>query len=358
MIFTSAHVIDVFAVHHDDEPSPRLVCEGWVHASLPVVRMSIDLGAARSVSIETFRLASPDVASYAGPEADAARFRLERRFDPTGLDLAASRLVVELEGGHGITVFLAGHLVVHRERPRADRELVMRFESLGDNCEFGLMQRAIGSERLGLLRYGGARDIGRLIEAIDNGFDGFATSGDLELSPFGVEWVARSRRYGFTFHTRIFVDRKSEAEARADEATKLSFMKEMLLEDLETGHKCFVHRCAEGDPEAGLWELHRAIRARGPSRLLWVTPPSAGEPAGTVQQLADGLYRGFHPALAPYGNAGGFDEDLWLTLLRNTETAMAGTETPDPPVESSAPLRDGWWRRLLAPRAARTRELA
>ena len=358
MIFNTTHVIDIFALHHDDQPSPRLVCQGWVHASRPVARMSIDIGSRRSLPIETFRLPSPDVAAYAGADADAARFRLECRFDPTGLDLAASRLVVEFEGGHGIAVALAEHLAVHRERPRIDRDLVMRFESLGDNCEFGLMQRAIGTERLGLLRYGGARNIERLVEAIDTGFDGFATSDDLELSPFGVEWVARSRRYGFTFHTRIFVDQKAEADARADEATKLSFMKEMLLEDLETGHKCFVRRCNEGDTEAGMWELHRAIRAKGPGRLLWVTPPPAGEAAGTVQKLADGLYRAFHASLAPYGHAGGFDEDLWLALLRKAETAMAGTGTPDPPAGSSAPLRDGWWRRLLAPRTARARELA
>lgn len=356
MIFHSAHVIDNFLIHQDEDALPTLICDGWVYASLPVTRMSIEIGA-RSVPIEAFRLESPDVASYAGPDAGAARFRLECRIEPAGLDLAASRFVVEFEGGYGLTVALAEKLVITRNRSPADRDLVMRFESLGDNCEFGLMQRGVGIERLGLLRYGGARNIDRLVDAIENGFEGFATPDDLDLSPFGAEWVATSRRYGFTFHTRTYVHEKSEAETRASEATKLAFMAQMLREDLETGHKCFVRRTDEGEPEAGMWALRRAIAAKGPGRLLWVTAPTAGQQSGTVQRLAQGLYRGHHGALAPYGDAGGFDEAVWLSLLRAAEAAMAGSDAPDSP-EPPTPLREGWWRRMLAPRAARPRELA
>jgi len=34
-----------------------------------------------------------------------------------------------------------------------DRDLVLQFESIGDNCELGLVQRRAGSEPLGLLRF-------------------------------------------------------------------------------------------------------------------------------------------------------------------------------------------------------------
>ena len=37
----------------------------------------------------------------------------------------------------------------------SDRELVVHFESLGDNCELGLVQRRAGVEPLGLLRFAG-----------------------------------------------------------------------------------------------------------------------------------------------------------------------------------------------------------
>ena len=37
-----------------------------------------------------------------------------------------------------------------------DRELVLHFESIGDNCELGLVQRRAGAEPLGLLRFAGA----------------------------------------------------------------------------------------------------------------------------------------------------------------------------------------------------------
>ena len=39
-----------------------------------------------------------------------------------------------------------------------DRDLVLQFESIGDNCELGLVQRRAGSEPLGLLRFAGSTD--------------------------------------------------------------------------------------------------------------------------------------------------------------------------------------------------------
>ena len=38
-----------------------------------------------------------------------------------------------------------------------DRDLVFAFESIGDNCELGMLQRHVGIEPLGLLRFAGAQ---------------------------------------------------------------------------------------------------------------------------------------------------------------------------------------------------------
>jgi hypothetical protein len=38
----------------------------------------------------------------------------------------------------------------------ADRDLVLQFESLGDSCELGLVQRMVGVEPLGMFRFAGA----------------------------------------------------------------------------------------------------------------------------------------------------------------------------------------------------------
>src|SRR5260370_7223758 len=47
------------------------------------------------------------------------------------------------------------------------RELMYRFASLGDNCEFGLVQRRCGAEPLGLFRFAtiDVKDLARALEA-------------------------------------------------------------------------------------------------------------------------------------------------------------------------------------------------
>ena len=67
---------------------------------------------------------------------------------------------------------------------------------------------------------------------------------------------------------------------------------------------------------------YEALQRRGPNRLLWVTSAKLQKPHGHVECLADGLYRGFHGRLAPYSAAFESDSDLWISLLRSTETAV------------------------------------
>src|SRR6185312_11010618 len=57
---------------------------------------------------------------------------------------------------------------VQHSMPAAD--LVMRFESLGDNCELGLVQRRCGKEPLGLLRFANIM-LPSLLRGVSTGFD-------------------------------------------------------------------------------------------------------------------------------------------------------------------------------------------
>ena len=62
-----------------------------------------------------------------------------------------------------------------------DRDLVLQFESLGDNCEFGLVQRKAGAEPLGLLRFSSA-PLPRLVRALRERFDGLTDPANVRLS--------------------------------------------------------------------------------------------------------------------------------------------------------------------------------
>jgi len=77
-------------------------------------------------------------------------------------------------------------------------EIALRFESLGENCEFGLFQRRCDSEPLGLLRFS-STFMRNLIRGIDNGFDGLgepeAINPRLEGEP-RKEYMIYEQRYG------------------------------------------------------------------------------------------------------------------------------------------------------------------
>ncbi len=71
------------------------------------------------------------------------------------------------------------------------QDLMLRFAALGDNCEFGLVQRQAGAEPLGLLRFAGfhipaERRLGRLIEALDREFEGVGRPETVRVGAAGV----------------------------------------------------------------------------------------------------------------------------------------------------------------------------
>ena len=82
-------------------------------------------------------------------------------------------------------------------------QFMQGFESLGDNCEFGLLQRRCGAEPLGLLRFANLELRPELL-GLESGFDAI---GDLDEMEFWLsdgskrEYVVRDRRHALVFHT-------------------------------------------------------------------------------------------------------------------------------------------------------------
>ena len=72
----------------------------------------------------------------------------------------------------------------HRAPGKPIEELMLAFESLGDNCEFGLVQRDGGAEPLGLLRFAGM-SLGNLVAALEAKLDGLGTIDTVTVYPAG-----------------------------------------------------------------------------------------------------------------------------------------------------------------------------
>src|SRR3954454_11670711 len=80
-----------------------------------------------------------------------------------------------------------------------DRELVLHFESVGDNCELGLVQRQVGAEPLGLLRFSGA-PLRSLLRGLASRFHGIADPESIRIHEENGEFMVKLIRYDFYYH--------------------------------------------------------------------------------------------------------------------------------------------------------------
>ena len=198
---------------------------------------------------------------------------------------------------------------------QAPAKLLLRFESLGENCEFGLVQRRTGVDPLGLFRFASA-PLSKLMGALTARF---ASMGEpehlmIEVSPNGREYMVFEKRFEFRYHAWVGVQEKTAEEVLAREVRRLPFLVRKLVADLTEGAKIFVFHGMHPLTEAEAFGLARAIRSFGPGTLLWVELADAENPPGSVRRLADGLLKGHMDRFAPVLNAHDISLQCWIDL--------------------------------------------
>jgi hypothetical protein len=198
-----------------------------------------------------------------------------------------------------------------------DQELFSKFLSLGDNCEFGILQTKTGVDQLDLLRFGGTgKNEAGLILAMKERFSRFGTPEDLEVPLHGDEWVSISRGYDIVFHTHRHPPEVDGQTIYEEEAKRLKFLARKLVRDLEAGEKIFVRKTNKVVADSVMMELYRAMRDYGSPTLLWVTAIDSRHPRPGVERLAPGLLRGYIRRLAPYENAMDVRVEDWREICR------------------------------------------
>jgi hypothetical protein len=213
-------------------------------------------------------------------------------------------------------------------------ELVTRFESLGDNCEFGLVQRKLGAEPLGLLRFTFI-ELRDLIRGLRSGFAGLGDAGTIEVTVSGKdeEYVIRDSSYAMTFHTWQSQTETDIETIRRQYDTRVGFLKRKLIEDVTNAEKIFVIRRSPALRPEEVLPLYAALNETGQNRLLWVVLADEKHPPGTVELLLPGLMRGYVDRFAPYDNAPDLSFSAWLAVCE-AAWRMAGSQ----PAGSSSPV--------------------
>ncbi|HTZ70665.1 MAG TPA: hypothetical protein VMB71_08450 [Acetobacteraceae bacterium] len=170
-------------------------------------------------------------------------------------------------------------------------ELAAKFESLGDDCEFGFFQRWCRAEVLGLFRFSNPHhDV--ILQEIESNFATFGEGMTVELDEQKPrrEWIIVDPKRRLREHTYISEGQQPEEAVRRLSEHRTALLRRMMIENMRDGTKIFVIKSGEGRLNRdAVAEIAQALRRRGPNWLLWVKP---GEKVGKVKVLAEGLIRG------------------------------------------------------------------
>lgn len=211
----------------------------------------------------------------------------------------------------------SGRRAAPRRLSWTDGELIRNFEGLGDNCEFGVVQRFCNAEPLGLFRFNASR-IDSIYAAIATNLEDYFTEDDLDLFAKTEidEYFARSHRYSdFHYHTHLAPSRLDLPAARARELQKIDFLKRKFREDLASDGKIWVRK---GDEEFDrVCELHALLRKAGSSTLLWVVTADDAHPPGSIVELKPGLIRGHVTKFKDFGYDEPLDFENWMKVCRS-----------------------------------------
>jgi hypothetical protein len=247
--------------------------------------------------------------------------------------------------------------VVIAELGLTPAELLRDFESLGENCEFGIAQRKLDCEVLGLFRFGYA-DLPSLLRGFADSFASAADPGAVGISVSDgkrPEYIVSVAAYPMRWHTFVFADQAEAETTRRQQATKLAFLRRKFLEGLGASRKLFVlkrERALALEEALPVWE---ALNRHGRNTLMYVVPDAPPGRVGAVEVIRPGLLRGHIGAFAPNADVmSATKAEDWLRLCANAwtlrgapdgpaaapETAAAAQEVPERPPPSSPPEPD------------------
>ncbi len=201
----------------------------------------------------------------------------------------------------------------------AARALLSGFESLGEDCEFGLVQRRYAAEMLGLFRWA-TLPVGTLMAMLDAGLDGYGEAAQTEIrpAPWG-ELMAYDLRYDTKMHTFTHRSGVDVEQFKHRHCRRMAFLRTKLLDDLAAGEKVFVCQAGADMTDELACALAASLRRFGPVRLLAVGLAGV-VPAGTVRHIGEGVVRGAisrrGKAAVPGGHRWDIDFAGWLALCQ------------------------------------------
>ncbi len=203
----------------------------------------------------------------------------------------------------------------------AVRELLLRFESIGDTCEFGIVQRRFGAEPISLLRWASTPPE-HLVRALDTRFAGVGDPEHTIIAVIHGEYTTHDKRYHMFSHTFTPESAEPLEQFTRQHLRRTQYLRRKLLDDLADGDKIFVYKCLQGLSDGQARAIHAAIlRYGGRQALLCVRLEDADHARGTLDALGDGLFMGYTDRFSTVD----INVDIWVELCRKTDASWRAT---------------------------------
>ena len=194
------------------------------------------------------------------------------------------------------------------------RALFMSFESLGYNCEFGIVQRHFGAEPLSLLRWT-ATEPDVLADALNDQLDGVGLPENTRIV-LDSDYRTKDTRYSMLMHTFILPSQATPEELLPKFCKRLQYLRAKLLDDLRAAEKIFLYKAVEPITDEQLMPLWQAVSAYGPNTLVVARIAVPGHPPGSVRVVEPGLMVGYFDRTSTTDPS----LEVWLEICRRSHS--------------------------------------
>jgi hypothetical protein len=229
--------------------------------------------------------------------------------------------------------------------PATAETMFTHFESLGGTgigCEFAMVQRRLGTDTLGLLKWAHTYPPA-MIAALDAEFEGVGDEantdiGIIRISADREEYTTLDKRYEMESQTFVHTSDAPREKMFQQACRRLRFPRGKLLEILRAGGKIFVYRSEEGVDDATLVRIHQTLSRYGRNPLLCVMRAGTAYEPRTLRVLGPGIFVGYvSHFLNDAGDHHGSDIEGWSTVCAKALKIWQATPVAADEVTNDAP---------------------
>ncbi len=172
-------------------------------------------------------------------------------------------------------------------------QIVKQFESIGDNCEFGVVQRHFGAEPITLFRFA-AIEPDKMIELLERDLEPLGDPAHTHVYEMMDEYYIKDDRGYYYMHTFVKIKQVDPERYVKQQVPRIAYLKRNFLADIKTGEKIYVckHSTSQISDDT-LSRLSRCLRKHGDNILLGGRRADEHHPAGSVERLDENVFVGY-----------------------------------------------------------------